>query len=328
MRIPSTPAILLVLILILAAGSTGIATAESELDDDAHVDLATDSLLIEIHLPGGDIAIWTIEHRYRLDDDDDIAAFESLRADIEADPDPYVERFRGRIDRTAEAAETATGREMAVLEVAVETERRSIPHEYGMIRYSFVWQGFAVETDNDLQAGDAIAGMFLDDTTNLRITWSESYSLDSFEPEPTDHGETAALWRGPVDFTSEQPRIVLVADGDVFGVGWTVLASGGLVIVLIMIGWRVFDNLASGHQGPRKEPNPPQHLRTNEEQVLTLIEEGGGRIKQQEVVNRLGWTDAKTSKVVTTLREDGKIETLRIGRENVLSLPDNAEQDE
>jgi len=68
------------------------------------------------------------------------------------------------------------------------------------------------------------------------------------------------------------------------------------------------------------EPDP--ELLSNEEQVLRLLEEHGGRMKQKRVVEELDWTDAKTSKVVSGLREDGAIDSFRIGRENVLTDPD------
>jgi Uncharacterized membrane-associated protein/domain len=60
---------------------------------------------------------------------------------------------------------------------------------------------------------------------------------------------------------------------------------------------------------------------SNEERVLRLLKGNGGRMKQQQVVTELDWTDAKTSQVVGSLREDEKIEVFRIGRENVLTLP-------
>lgn len=66
-------------------------------------------------------------------------------------------------------------------------------------------------------------------------------------------------------------------------------------------------------------------LLSNEEQVLRLIEEHGGRMKQAEVADELDWTAAKTSQVVTGLRDDGDLEGFRLGRENVLSLPDTDE---
>lgn len=65
----------------------------------------------------------------------------------------------------------------------------------------------------------------------------------------------------------------------------------------------------------------PDELLSNEERVLQLLETRGGRMKQQQVVQTLDWTEAKTSQVVSNLREEGEIETFRIGRENVLTLP-------
>jgi uncharacterized membrane protein len=70
-----------------------------------------------------------------------------------------------------------------------------------------------------------------------------------------------------------------------------------------------------------EEQTVPDELLSNEERVLKLLETRGGRMKQQQVVEDLDWTEAKTSQVVSNLREDGEIETFRIGRENVLTLP-------
>ncbi|MFD1571640.1 DUF7345 domain-containing protein [Halorubrum laminariae] len=65
-----------------------------------------------------------------------------------------------------------------------------------------------------------------------------------------------------------------------------------------------------------------EELLSNEEQVLRLIEANGGRMKQKRVAESLDWTAAKTSQVVTGLRDDNELDGFRLGRENVLSLPD------
>jgi hypothetical protein len=72
----------------------------------------------------------------------------------------------------------------------------------------------------------------------------------------------------------------------------------------------------------------PPELLSNEERVLRLIESRGGRIKQQEVAGALDWTDAKTSKVVRGMRDEGTIEGFRLGRENVLRLPEDDDEQE
>ncbi len=66
---------------------------------------------------------------------------------------------------------------------------------------------------------------------------------------------------------------------------------------------------------------PPAELLSNEERVLKLVREAGGRMKQKQVAEELDWTAAKTSQVVGTLRDDDELEAFRLGRENVLRLP-------
>ena len=82
--------------------------------------------------------------------------------------------------------------------------------------------------------------------------------------------------------------------------------------------------------GPRTDADegadgaaPPvdEDLLSNEEQVIRLVEENGGRMKQKRVAEELDWTAAKTSQVVTGLRDEGNLDGFRLGRENVLSLP-------
>ncbi|EMA68629.1 hypothetical protein C461_03332 [Halorubrum aidingense JCM 13560] len=72
-----------------------------------------------------------------------------------------------------------------------------------------------------------------------------------------------------------------------------------------------------------ESPTAPvdDELLSNEEQVLRLIEANGGRMKQKRVADELDWTAAKTSQVVTGLRDDDELDGFRLGRENVLSLP-------
>ncbi|MCD2199226.1 hypothetical protein LPA44_04835 [Halobacterium sp. KA-4] len=67
---------------------------------------------------------------------------------------------------------------------------------------------------------------------------------------------------------------------------------------------------------------PPEELLSNEERVKRFLREQGGRAKQQDVVEAMGWTEAKTSQVVKDMRESDELESFRIGRENVLKLPD------
>jgi uncharacterized membrane protein len=81
------------------------------------------------------------------------------------------------------------------------------------------------------------------------------------------------------------------------------------------------DEASAGADAAAEEP--PDELLSNEERVLRLLERHGGRVKQQAVVSELDWTAAKTSQVVNGMQDAGQIEKFRLGRENVLKLPDD-----
>ncbi|RKD94017.1 helix-turn-helix transcriptional regulator [Halopiger aswanensis] len=346
----------------------GIAQDQNRIDaDEVRMDVAIQ--------PNG-TAEWTLEFWVRLNDDESRTAFDSLESDIRDDPDNYTRSFADRMRTTVATASDATGREMRADGFAVETERRSFAREYGVVRYTFRWHGFAaVEGDGDvLRAGDAIEGLFLDDGTRLLLEWPAGYELESATPDPDERRERAVLWRGgETDFITGEPQVVVTTGG---GPSTALVAT--IAAVVIGLGaagaWRYRDRLptsggrgrpSGGHEpdtgspsaaanggaataaassdagvdsdtdssearSPGSEPSSDSipasdvdpELLSNEEQVLRLVRDRGGRMKQQTVVEELGWTDAKTSKVVSGLREEDKLESFRLGRENVLALPD------
>lgn len=63
-------------------------------------------------------------------------------------------------------------------------------------------------------------------------------------------------------------------------------------------------------------------LLSDEERVERLLEERGGRMKQATIVKETGWSNAKVSQLLSAMDEDDQINKLRIGRENLISLPD------
>ena len=67
-------------------------------------------------------------------------------------------------------------------------------------------------------------------------------------------------------------------------------------------------------------PGDDGEVRTNEEQVIALLEAADGQRKQAAIGAALGWSDSKTSRVLSSLADEGTIEKIRIGRENVIRL--------
>ncbi|ELZ09459.1 hypothetical protein C479_11595 [Halovivax asiaticus JCM 14624] len=63
-------------------------------------------------------------------------------------------------------------------------------------------------------------------------------------------------------------------------------------------------------------------LLSDEERVTHMLTENGGRMKQAAIVDETGWSNAKVSQLLSQMDEDDDIEKLRIGRENLITLPD------
>ena len=72
---------------------------------------------------------------------------------------------------------------------------------------------------------------------------------------------------------------------------------------------------------PEPEPVDPELL-SDEERVARLLEANGGRMKQAAIVTETGWSNAKVSQLLSEMDENDEIEKLRIGRENLITLPD------
>ncbi|SNZ16130.1 hypothetical protein SAMN06269185_2703 [Natronoarchaeum philippinense] len=63
-------------------------------------------------------------------------------------------------------------------------------------------------------------------------------------------------------------------------------------------------------------------LLSDEERVERLLQQNGGRMKQASIVTETGWSNAKVSQLLSAMDDDDRVDKLRIGRENLISLPD------
>lgn len=291
-------------------------------EDGATPPIDADSVILHADVLANGTAEWRIEYRTRLDDPATASAFAALQRDLRSGSGTVNQGFYDRIRASVAAAENATGRPMNATGFAVSTNVRRLPQEYGVVVYQFSWHGFATVGDDRITAGDALAGFFLNEDEQFLVSWPDGYELDAVRPPPDERRADTVVWTGPATFEPDQPRVVAVAAGPLpsltrFG------AAVALIVVAAALVWL-------RHRSDRGLPRPTalfaddgddgRELLSNEEQVVTLLEERGGRVKQQEVAEELGWTKTKTSYVVSKLRDEGRIHSFRLGRENVLSL--------
>ena len=93
------------------------------------------------------------------------------------------------------------------------------------------------------------------------------------------------------------------------------------------------DSVAAGSGSPAAvaddggEAEEDLELLSDEERVERLLDRNGGRMRQGDIVGGTGWSDAKVSQLLSAMADEGRIEKLRLGRENLISLADEAEGD-
>jgi hypothetical protein len=75
----------------------------------------------------------------------------------------------------------------------------------------------------------------------------------------------------------------------------------------------------SGESVPPEPSVPDEELLSDEDRVMGLLDEQGGRMKQVEIVERTGWSKSKVSMLLSDMEDDGEISKLRVGRENIIS---------
>jgi hypothetical protein len=85
---------------------------------------------------------------------------------------------------------------------------------------------------------------------------------------------------------------------------------------------------ASGAEASGAEPEEGDEgsevdleLLSDEERVEHLLRQNGGRMKQANIVRETNWSNAKVSQLLSAMDEADRIDKLRIGRENLITLP-------
>jgi hypothetical protein len=167
----------------------------------------------------------------------------------------------------------------------------------------------------------------------------------------------SVTWQGETSFSDQRPRAVFAPAGATgrtetssAGTGsggdpGLLLPVGALVVVLLLgvaaaAAYRSGALSSSGDGGAAAGPAddaggaggatpgkwasavgvPDEELLSDEERVINLLEDNGGRMKQVDIVEATDWSKSKVSMLLSDMEGDGQISKLRVGRENIVSL--------
>ncbi|MXR51227.1 hypothetical protein GRX03_06365 [Halovenus sp. WSH3] len=82
------------------------------------------------------------------------------------------------------------------------------------------------------------------------------------------------------------------------------------------------DSESANTAGTHPPTDVDTELLSDEERVERLLASNGGRMKQADIVKETDWSNAKVSQLLSSMEEEGRIDKLRIGRENLISFPE------
>lgn len=331
---PLRPRLVLVaLLLIVVTVAPGAAQGASSFDQELPPQPAVDNTVTRIELAENGSARWSVTIRTRLDTAEDVEEYRAFQGRFRDNASRFLGPFESRMTVVASRAADATGRQMAVRDFTAETYIQEVPRRWGIVEFGFTWEGFAATDGGDLTVGDAFAGgFFLAANDTLVVVLPPGYTVTDVEPQATERDGGTLQWTGRVDFADGRPLIQATAaeagepelGGEssresipfvtLVGVGTALLAAIGGVAVLAR-------RRRSGGRGSTAERAPASL--TDEERVLDLLESRGGRVAQATIAETFDWSTSKTSRVLSRMAEEGAIEKLRLGRENLIELPDD-----
>lgn len=299
-------------------------------------------------------ARWTISIHYNLSSSTDRAAFDRYGREFEAgdaDVGLDVAFFR----TLADEASRATGREMSIQNT---TRNATVQNDTGVLSLSFTWTNFVTDTDEGFAIQDAVL-MPANRTWLASIGPSQRLVVETpsgYQVTDTrfglDNGSVVVdgphTFRDPLTISYQQTAVEEPPPGSEIPwllIGGVLLVGLGLAVAAYVRrrdsdtdtadsatvpdtedAVAVADEPSETDADETDEPDGTGEvdpaLLSDEERVEQLLDRNGGRMKQARIVQETGWSDAKVSQLLSTMADEGRVEKLRLGRENLISLPD------
>lgn len=313
-----------------------------------------DNTVTRIDLADDGSAVWSVTFRTELATSENVSEYERFQSAFRANRSQYLQPFRERITGVVAGADDRLERPMNATAFAAETSIQEVPRRWGIVTFSFRWEGFGAVSGDRVTVGDVFeGGFFIGEDDALAIVTPEGYAIQEVTPEPDERDADVVEWRGREDFVDGRPHLVAIPESAVNGASGDdgsfpfggVLSPAGVVGALVLLavallaGWVAVRERASsvsgGHPADERSHDGPSDraevdddgdgpgLLTDEDRVRRLLADRGGRLKQSEVAEALDWSESKTSRVLTEMADEGTVEKLRLGRENVIDLADD-----
>jgi len=346
----------LAVILLVVSLSVSPAVAASSADRLQTPD-RFDTTTFRITLYDNGSATWTIEHYQPLETENETEQFQTYATDFEQNETELYSDFVTDADALTRVGTNKTGRQMAARNF--RRSAGVVPQqERGVVRMSFLWTNFARTYTERLVVSDVFEdGFYLGAGQRIVFEHDTEMAFTSARPAPASQSNpdslqesTSITYVGERSFNSSRPYVELgrsnATESTATPNATTAEAAAGrsmwqfaLLLAIIALGavaaaaWRsgaagaVLGDDGDGGTATESATEPTTdaavtepELLDDEDRVIKLLEENGGRMKQVDIVETTEWSKSKVSMLLSDMEDDGDISKLRVGRENIISL--------
>jgi hypothetical protein len=337
----SRVAVAVILVAAAITAPVAIATPQAQERPSLQTPAGFETTTFRITVYGNGSATWAIEHRQPLKNDSQREQFRAFADRFETTETELFQTFKTDATRLAGLGSSATDRQMAARNI-----RRSAvidpAQNQGTVRMAFLWTNFTAQSGGQYIISDVFeGGFYIGEDQSMVIEHNGSLRFASVRPPPDSQSEPDSIaasqsvtWVGERSFNDSRPYIALESNG---------VGGGGLlwalVVVVVLLGlggglaWRSGavrspTGAVAGTDTSSTDDDTPQsdddeidpELLADDDRVLKLLEDNGGRMKQVDIVDATEWSKAKVSMLLSEMDDEGEISKLRVGRENIISI--------
>jgi len=341
---------------VQSADSTGTdVTAETELMA-APSDFVRTTHELTVYSNGS--VRWTDRHVKPLNNESEIEAYRNYSERFNAKQTGIYTQFRETASQLTARGTEATNRQMNAsgfsrrAYVSEPGERGVTLGHQGIVEMSFLWSNFTEQSGQQLRIGDVFTnGLAVGSDARFVITRADTLRFTVVEPPPETMSRPnittsrTITWSGEREFDPYRPLIRLAppsaaettdttpdsGDTDGFPMWMPVLAIVLVIASGVGVIWHLAQRRPDTGAGSQREASeqagtdsatvePPEVL-SDSERVTSLLDEHGGRMRQSEIVDATDWSKSKVSMLLSDMEDDDEITKLRVGRENIVSLP-------
>ncbi len=246
-------------------------------------------------------------------------------------PSKHGRVFNRKFSTFVDSASTITHRAMEIDGSSLQINT-TLSLESKTTEYTFVWRNFTEIQNGEIIFGDVFAAnnffrqLFGD--AALQVNYPQDFTAKSVYPPPYERQDElhTLKWARTQDLASSSTRIILTPDENVINntvpgqTGFVIIALLAVGISVPLLGFYAFKKRRSDDNAAALTVPEISVIETEEDKILKLLKTSGGTMRQSDITERLGFSKAKTSQLLTALEGKGKLARYKKGRDKIVTL--------